>query len=270
MGLIVPGLGALDFTAEAQRRNADDPFVPTSLVSLTLMGVDGDPVEVEITDLSAIENLAGLAPVRAPMPYHGQRHLPAFYFSVTQEQHLFAESRLEEAWLLILDWAQVVHSVIAQPLTMVVADDAGETATHTPDLLVLSAGAPVIANVRPAALTDRASFVRGQAGTAWLADQLGWDTAVLTEPPPLLVRNLRWLRNFARPMWGTEEAQAEVLDLVGNGEASSVGEVRHARGADPFTVPAVMHLLWHQTLTTALHRPIDHDSPLTISEVGNA
>lgn len=267
MSLIVPGLGEIAGVGDGSPPSLTAPegFIPHELVSLSLLGADGGLVDTDLTTLETVD-LSTLGPVRAPMPYRNQRHVPSYYFSITEERHLYAESRLEQAWLLILDWSVGVDAVVTQPLTVAIADEAGEVVTHTPDFLILGSGAPALANVRPTALMGRPSFVRGAAVSGWLAERLGWQVAILAEPPALLVRNLRWLRGFARPIWGLEEATEVVVGLVRDDGLASVGAVLRARGTDPLTMPTLMHLLWHQVLTTALHRPIDHGSPLVMGD----
>lgn len=244
--------------------DADAGFTPARLVAASVATEAGDLVEIDLDQLRRVDP-AALAPVRSPLPYHGQRHLPSYYFSISQNQTVFAESKLEAAWLLILDWSPAVKWVVAQPFKLVVADVDGAETTHTPDFIVcLENARPVIVNVRPEGLTDRPAFVRNVAVAAWIAECLGWQAAVLTEPPPGLVRNLRWLRNFARPMWGLEILLDKALGAVDEG-GIDIGTCLRDLDHHPQAIPAVMHLLWHGDLITELYKPIGWDSLLIMA-----
>lgn len=267
--IVVPGWTRTLDVAQAADVAPRSDFVPAAVVSIAVLDRDGQIIELDLQAARRLDPTV-LAPVRSPRPYHGQRHLPSYVYSITQGEHVYAESHFEANWLLILDWSPSVVNVAAQPFTVVVADAEGREIAHTPDLVVATVGGPpVIVNIRPAELAREPQFVRGVAITRWLAEELGWEAILLHEPPAMLLRNLRWLRVFARPAWGLE-AHIDKVEALVTIAPCAIGALVEAFDRAPQVVPAVMHLLWHHRFVTDLRSPIDWDSVVRMAEVPGA
>lgn len=62
--------------------------------------------------------LSNTVPWRTFRWYEGQRHYPGMYWSATMRDHVACESHFKLAWLIVADFDQSVHSILAQPFLM--------------------------------------------------------------------------------------------------------------------------------------------------------
>lgn len=142
-----------------------------------------------------VEFLSAAAPWRSFRWRHGQRHFSGAYWSSTEHDHVVYESRLELGRLLFADFDISVHRIVAQPF-LLRAPVTGQVRKHVPDFLLLTAGEPVVVDVKPHARLSRPEVDFTLSWTRELVEERGWRYEVWSEPPAVELENVRFLAGF--------------------------------------------------------------------------
>lgn len=182
--------------------------------------------------------------------HYGQRHYSGSYWAATTSTHVIYESRLELARLLLADFDRSVKHIVAQPFMLRSQVD-DSVRRHIPDYLLLTDDGPVVVDVKPARLLDAPDVVKAFDWVRAVVESLGWSFDVASEPPPILMENVRFLAGFRRR---DRISEPTLSDLCGqNLDGVSVSEALHAtQNAEPSVRAALFHLLWNQELHTDL------------------
>lgn len=137
------------------------------------------------------ESIFDADPVRKGNQYSRQRNFHGHYFFTATGKHVWHESLLERASLMLLDHAADVVAVAAQPVLLRVGDR-----THVPDILVLHRdGTQTLFDVKPASLLTPRTREQFEM-TKTVCRQVGWSYRVLTERVPQTRVNLDYLAQF--------------------------------------------------------------------------
>jgi len=212
-----------------------------------------------LAELTATVVLSAV-PWRAIRSHRGQRHLPGVYWSSTTGAHVFYESRLELARLLLADFDRDVVGITAQPFLV-----REQGRRHVPDfLLARSDGSVLIVNVKPADRlgSERVADALGWAGRVFA--ERGWGHEVWSGADAQLLANVRFLAGYRRealigPLTGIEAA------LRIDGALTIAGAEAVLKGAgwgEPR--PVVLHLLWSGRLRAELDRPLSAETELEV------
>lgn len=204
-----------------------------------------------------------LAPVRSPIAYKGQRHLPGYLWMSTLGRLVFYESRLEMVVLMQLDFELPLQAVVEQPFVLHYRSN-GRTYRHTPDYLVWPRGGrPLLVNVKPKRFmlherSQRAFFV------CWdTCASLGWDYTTQCEPEPVRHANLSWLVGFRRRPPRFEQYSLELMERAV--EPLPIGELVKAVGTAALVRPVLFHLLWTKRLSFDLNERLSDTTLVTVA-----
>ncbi len=198
-------------------------------------------------------------PVRAPAAYADQRHMPGSWYSTTAGRHLEHESLLERDWMLVMDFDPRVEWICEQPLRLRYTRD-GRKASHVPDLLCLRCGEPPrLCDVRGEDRRDE-DFRAAATASERACTEAGWRYAVLAEPEPRRLSNLRLLAGYRHPLPDPDGERRRMAGALVGGERTIAGLLADAR--EPLLArPVLMGMLWHREAR------VDLDSPITDASV---
>ncbi len=171
------------------------------------------------------------------------------------------ESRLELARLLFADFDVSVHRILAQPFLVTVEID-GVVRRHVPDFLLLTQTGPLVVDVKPRQRLAKPKVAFTIAWTRPLMALCGFDYEVFSEPPPVLLDNVRFLAGYRRAWLFNGDLLAQLQDIGLDGV--TLGEAfRMLSGwPQPLVKAAVLHLIWAGVLATDLDRPLSGGSVL--------
>ena len=192
--------------------------------------------------------------------YRGQRHYSGSYWCSTDSAHVIYESRLELARLLMADFDTSVTKIVAQPFLLRVLIK-GKMRRHIPDYWLLTPDAPIVVDVKPA---KRLRDAVVQATFAWTRDvveSIGWRFEIASEPPEVLVENVRFLSGYRR----AESISQPCLEALRALEFGAM-EFRDIRGSvsqpEPLVHAAMLHMLWTLEFTADLSEVLDSKTVL--------
>jgi hypothetical protein len=240
------------------RRQLDDS-APLS-AKLSMRRSDDETVEVKLRDATAVF-LESAVPWRTFRWYRGQPHYSGHYWSVTESGHVIYESRLELARLLYADFDRAVEHIIAQPF-LLRFEPCGHHHRHVPDYLLFTSSGLVVVDVKPAVRLDDPQVAATLTWVRRVAEDVGWQYEVFTEPPPTELANVRFLAGYRRREGISAEALTDLrsrdLDGVAVGQA-----VRDGHGPAPLVRAALLHMLWRQELNVDLGQPLSARTVMT-------
>jgi hypothetical protein len=199
--------------------------------------------------------LSAALPWRTFRWHRGQKHYSGSFWSVTENDLVIYESRLELARLLFADFDVSVRHIVAQPF-LLRTRVAGVICRHIPDYLLFTSAGPLVVDVKPRHRVARPENAFTFEWTKRVVESRGWRYEVWSEPHTAELENVRFLAGYRRG-WLFDQGvleQLRVMDLDG----ATLGA---ALGALP-TVPealvraTVLHLLWQQHFTVDLTRPL--------------
>lgn len=193
--------------------------------------------------------------VRVFPVYRGQRHWPGLYWCATTRAFVPYESRLELSRLLLLDFDADVVGVRAQPFRLHFPRGAVEH-SHVPDFFVrLADGRERVVDVKPSWKLREPRVRAVFEATREACHAAGWAYAILSEPTPVLLENVRWLAGYRRLVLDPGLA-ARVLDACR--VPVSIGRITEQVVPHALARAALFHLLWARTLSADLSRPLSN------------
>ncbi|WP_249383712.1 TnsA-like heteromeric transposase endonuclease subunit [Mycobacterium sp. DBP42] len=215
---------------------------------------------------TAVAALFDADPWRTFSWHLGQRHYSGNYWSATEGDHVIYESRLELSALLMADFDPAVSRIKAQPFLLTALVGPHRRRHITDYLLQRDAGLVVIDVVRAARLHDP-KIASLCMWTKRVIESLGWSYEVISEQPPVLLANVRFLAGYRRPRFIDSDAVAYLRlcapDLAGmriDDAESQVG--KHL--PIPVVRSALLHLLWRQEFVIDLTEQL---RPSTVLEI---
>ena len=143
--------------------------------------------------------------------------------------------------------------------------DQGVLRRHAPDyLLTCKDDSVVVVDVKRAAMCDEPKVAAVLGWTGRLCRDRGWRYAVFHGGDPVVMANLRLLAQGRRSMFLDEECISAVA-VAGHPEMT-LGQIEaQVEGCDPLDARAsVLALLWRQTWTTDLRRPLSSNSVISV------
>jgi hypothetical protein len=188
----------------------------------------------------------------------GQAHYPGAYWSAVMGDHLIYESRLELAFLLFADRDPGVRALYSQPFQLSVMAG-GKLRRHVPDFLVAGAGGALrVVDVKPLHRLGDAAVAFTFGWTGQLAEGLGWQFEVFSEPEPGVLANVRFLAGYRRG-WQFDASVLEAAVALAEGSclfADLERAVSGVAGSRPAARAHLLHLLWSGLLRADLGCPL--------------
>ena len=203
----------------------------------------------------SVELVCSAQPWRTFRWYKGQRHYSGFYWAATEGRHVVYESRLELSRLLFADFDASVTRILAQPFLLAI-DDGRRIRRHVPDYLLLSNDVPTVVDVKSRQLLSRPEVSRTLEWTKVLMEQRGWRYEVWTEPDGRVLENVRFLAGFRRSALIDAELIDEMVAEDFRGETVECAMRSLPRRPVALVRAALLHLLWRQTYSFDLTRPL--------------
>lgn len=178
--------------------------------------------------------------------YRDIAHTPGRYWAATTGELVEFESHLEEKWLTLLDFDAGVTGFSSQPMELEAADENGPW-SHVPDIFARRAdGRALLLDVKnPERLGDEP--VRVQASrTAALCGRLGWDYAMVGEPPAQRWANVFELSGKRRPLHMGQELAVRLLELAA--DPVPLGDLLSFVTPEDLARGVLLHLCWRQAV----------------------
>lgn len=226
---------------------------------------DGQPLAQPAGRVS-LGPLFGAAPWRTFCWYEGQRHYSGKYWSVTEGDHVIYESRLELSALLMADFDLTVHKIKAQPF-LLTAFVNGRRRSHVPDYLLRTDAGPVVVDVVRAARLNDPKIQSLCAWTRRVIESLAWGYEVVSEQPPVLLGNVRFLAGYRRESLINPDALCRLRSRAPDLAGMRIDDAENLIARDvpyPLVRSALLHLLWRQELVVDLMQEL---RPSTVLEV---
>ncbi len=202
-------------------------------------------------------------PWRTFRMYFGQTHRSGVYWSATEADHVIYESQLELSRLLLADFDADVTHIVAQPFLMRAVVD-GKRRRHIPDFFLATSRGPVVVDVKPRWKVDDPKVADTFAWVRAAVETKGWTFEVATEPPPILVANVRFLARSRRRAYVSPSALDELRNLDLDGVTIGDALRRVVTSPQPLARAALLHMLWSHELATNLEEVLDDRSVLTV------
>ena len=233
-----------------------EPLVDVATAVLDFKTADGEQRSLAASAAVPSE-LYTARPMRVFRWYAGQRHYSGEYWSVTEDDFVPHESRLEKSAAMIADFDPRVHRILAQPF-LLQANINGKWRRHTLDYLLATDAGPVVVDVVRA---ERLTHEKYQLLIAWtrrVVQSMGWSYVVFSEPSPVLFDNVRFLSGYRRDWLINQEILCEIRAVVGElaGLSFRAAENRFAHRSKPLVRSVLLHLLWRQELVFDIMQPL--------------
>lgn len=205
--------------------------------------------------------LGRAAPWRTFRWYLNQRHYSGTYWSSTNEGHVIYESRLELARLILADFDCAVTRIVAQPFLLKCVVNRRQR-RHIPDFLLISAGGPIVIDVKPGWQLEKPKVRFTLDWTRKLVESRGWRYEVWSEPDVVEMQNVRFLAGYRNPRLFDPELLDEIREMHLGGR--TLGEAFDAAtGRPPALVRSgVLHMIWNSELAVDLSRNLTRASIL--------
>jgi hypothetical protein len=200
-----------------------------------------------------LDALGSALPWRTFRWYQGQKHYSGVFWSATEQDHVIYESRLELARLMFADFDSSVHHIVAQPF-LLRAEVAGAVRKHIPDYLLVTDTGPIVVDVKPRHRVDSPDNAFTFTWTRQVVEARGWRYEVWSEPPSVVLENVRFLAGYRRGWLFDPELVAELGSADLDGLTLGVAcRSRPGRSA-ALVRAALLHLVWRQHFTVDLTR----------------
>ncbi|MFB4309052.1 TnsA-like heteromeric transposase endonuclease subunit [Actinomadura sp. GTD37] len=248
---------------EALRTLPDTAAQPVGDFELAYIRPDGVEVRQDLAASWAVPLEAG-RPVRQLRPYKGQRHLPGYWWSVTDGQLVGFESWLERDHLMLLDFDPAVARIASQPFWLFWVTAEGKARSHAPDYFARRRDdSAVVMDCRPVKLRKPRDLVAFEA-TRRACEMVGWDYRLVGSPDEVLVRNVRWISGSRHPRHHDADLAGQLRAVFAEGAPLLDGV--QAVG-DPISVlPRFFHLLWSHELVVDLTVPLHMSAVVSLPE----
>jgi hypothetical protein len=236
-------------------RNATD-------VTRVLACLDGTVQNVSLSAAGSAR-IERATPIREFFSWPGKRNYEGLYWASTNRGHVDFESLLERESLMSADAATDVVAIAAQPLALLWPRGTRGHRDHVPDFFVrLSSGDRRVVDVRSPERVEKNA--EQFALTRKACDEIGWQYEVFTGLALEHAHNLRWLAGYRYDRNAPSMDTAEwIRDCFQSPLSLQVGLRRLSTATclstDVLTAN-VLHLLWRQTLSTDLSRPLSMSS----------
>ena len=215
----------------------------------------------------AVGALFKALPWRTFRSYKGQKHYSGKYWSVTDGDHVIYESRLELSAARMADFDRAVHQIKAQPFFLTAFVN-GRRRSHIPDYLLNTDAGPVLVDVVRGERLENPKIQLLCDWTKQIAESLSWDYQVVSEQPPILHANIRFLAGYRREYFINAEALERIRSLTADLVGVSIGEAEQRAAGElpqPLVRSALMHLLWRQEFCVDLtRRPLGGSTVLEV------
>jgi len=168
------------------------------------------------------------------------------------------ESWLERDRAMLLDHDRQVVGLSSQPFRLTWPDNRARI-SHTPDYFARREdGTGLVVDVRPADRVGPQDTVKFSATEA-MCQELGcWSYALVGEPDPIVMANIRWLAGYRHPRHGIAVVVDRLLSVFSQ-PAPLLARVEAV--GDPIVVlPTLFHLLWCGELQVELQVPLSDGS----------
>lgn len=235
----------------------DTPELIRSVGTARWKTVDGHTHQALIGPDLLGEALFDADRIRVGAQYQRQRNYHGWYAVASTGSHVWHESLLERASVMLLDHAAGPLAIASQPVRLEWDDR-----VRTPDYLVLhSDGTQTLIDVKPSSrLTG--DVLDGFEATAAICQTVGWAYRVMTELSDQKRINLDFLSHFRLPVYALA---ADVVDgLVERLDGSTFEELVAA-----IPVPTVaearalaLGVLWRRQLTFDLETRLTNETRL--------
>lgn len=199
-------------------------------------------------------------PIRLGGQWQNRPNRHGLYYWAPTQTHVWHESALESACLMVLEFLGRIDRISAQPFRLLFRSGA-RAVRHDPDFFAVHRdGDQVVYDVKPIARMTadaQAQF----AETARVCAAVGWRHEVLHEPDPVLARNLDFLRGARhRRCHPPIDVVEHVLSVFEGGR--SIGEARSmiSRRSPALALPHIKHMIWHRLLAVDLTDRLDFDT----------
>ncbi|WP_406100444.1 TnsA-like heteromeric transposase endonuclease subunit [Streptomyces sp. NBC_01013] len=197
-------------------------------------------------------------PVRRFTSYQGQRHFSDWYWAATTQSLVGVESWLERDRTMLLDHDRRVVGLASQPFRVTWQGEKRRI-WHTPNYFArLDDGSGLVVDVRPADRVGPEDAVKFSA-TEGMCQEMGcWSFALVHEPDPVEMANVRWLSGYRHPRNRVGDVAKRLMDTFDDPRLRMDGieEV-----GDPLSVlPTLYHLLWCGDLRLDLSVPLEDGS----------
>ncbi|WP_231584699.1 TnsA-like heteromeric transposase endonuclease subunit [Mycobacterium haemophilum] len=241
---------------------ADTATAEPDTAEVSWITAEGVPQRLPLDQAAVVTFEDGL-PVRRFTTRKSQRHLSGRWWCATTNGHVGFESWLERDHVMLLDFDPAVVGVAAQPFWLSWSDASGSKVRHAPDYFARRGdGSAVVVDCRPIERRrdgDRAKF----EATRRVCAQLGWEYRLVGAAEPTLVGNMRWLAGYRHPRHDHRQVAGLLVDVFATPSRLMDGA---ARVGDPIAVlPVLFHLLWRQTLSADLARPLSEMSVIAVA-----
>ncbi len=230
---------------------------------LRYCGASGEEVVTTLGDVEVASIMAG-SPVREFSWRPRQGNYPGWLWMATTGTLVGYESLLERDRVLLADFDVSVTGIASQPLWLSGRDE-GTRRRHAPDYLLTCADTSVVVvDVKPASMCAEPEVAEVLEWTGRLCRSRGWRYEVFHGGNAVVMANLRFLAQGRRSMFLDEEC-VTVVSAAGR-SGMTLGQIEgRVSGFDPLDVRAsILAMLWRQTWTTDLRRPLSRSSVITV------
>ncbi|WP_234791468.1 TnsA-like heteromeric transposase endonuclease subunit [Mycolicibacterium mucogenicum] len=198
--------------------------------------------------------------------YQGQHHYSGLYWAATESNHVAYESRLELSALLMADFDLSVHRIKSQPFRPVAFVN-GRTQRHVPDYLMVTDSGPLVTDVVRGERMDQPTIAMLCAWTKRVVESLSWRYDVVSEQPPVLLTNVRFLAGCRREQFINEAVLSHLRSCVDELDEMRIDDALRRFSEDhpqPLVHSALTHMLSRHELTIDLTQQL---RPSTVLEV---
>ena len=212
------------------------------LVDVEWADGEGGGLRKSVLEAASRVRFESVLPVRRFTSYRGQRHFTGWYWAATTESLVGFESWLERDRAMILDHDRRVVGLASQPFRVTWQGEKRRI-SHTPDYFArLEDGSGLVVDVRPTDRVGPEDAVKFSATEAMCQEMGCWSFALVHEPDPVEMANIRWLSGYRHPRNRVGDVAKRLMDAFDDPQVLMDGA--EAVG-DPLSVlPTLYHLLW--------------------------
>lgn len=232
--------------SSAASESLDDELVADVVITASFRLGSGTLLEEQPLNLLAQYRPGELRPVREPIAYKGQRHLPGLFWMSKLERLVSYESRLEMVILKQLDFDPGLHDVLHQPFVLHFCWK-GKRFRHTPDYLAWRTDSPpLLINVKPKQYVPRVGNQRAFSACEAACSQIGWTYSTQSELSSVILANLNWLAGFRHPPPDLARYATALAERAA--DPAPIAVILDGVGLPALVRPVLFYLLWTRHL----------------------